>query len=164
MQEAGAASSDGVAPRLIYFSSTSANTHRFVTKLELPALRIPIREEESIRADRPYVLVVPTYGGGITPTGRDRKHVPRQVIRFLNDEHNRSLIRGVIAAGNTNFGDSYGMAGDIIADKCKIPFLYRFELMGTSDDVVRVRRGLELFWARIDALAHASDSSPAFNP
>ena len=31
--------------------------------------------------------------------------MPKQVIRFLNDAHNRALIRGVIAAGNTNFGD-----------------------------------------------------------
>ena len=30
----------------------------------------------------------------------------RQVVKFLNDVHNRSLIRGVIAAGNTNFGEA----------------------------------------------------------
>ncbi len=139
------------AERIVYFSSTSANTHRFVQKLELPARRIPIREAESIRVAEPYVLIVPTYGGGLTPNGRDRKHVPRQVIRFLNDVHNRSLIRGVIAAGNTNFGESFCIAGDIIARKCEVPFLYRFELMGTPDDVVRVRQGLARFWAGVDS-------------
>lgn len=40
--------------------------------------------------------------------------VPRQAIRFLNDPHNRQLIRGVIAAGNRNFGEAYGQAGDVI--------------------------------------------------
>lgn len=137
--------------RIVYFSSTSDNTHRFVQKLELPAHRIPIREAESIRVTEPYVLIVPTYGGGIAPLGRDRKHVPRQVIRFLNDDRNRSLIRGVIAAGNTNFGESFCVAGDIIARKCGVPFLYRFELMGTSEDVARVRQGLARFWAGADA-------------
>ncbi|MDP9165426.1 MAG: class Ib ribonucleoside-diphosphate reductase assembly flavoprotein NrdI, partial [Actinomycetota bacterium] len=47
---------------LVYFSSVSENTHRFVEKLELPAIRIPLRER--IEVDEPYVLVLPTYGGG----------------------------------------------------------------------------------------------------
>ncbi len=74
--------------------------------------------------------------------------MPKQVIRFLNDPGNRSLIRGVIAAGNTNFGTGYGLAGDVIAAKCHVPVLYRFELFGTPDDVDIVRRGLELFWTQ----------------
>ncbi len=41
--------------------------------------------------------------------------VPKQVIRFLNDAQNRSNIRGVITAGNTNFGTAFCLAGDIIA-------------------------------------------------
>jgi protein involved in ribonucleotide reduction len=47
---------------LVYFSSVSENTHRFVEKLEMPAIRIPLRER--IEVDQPYVLVLPTYGGG----------------------------------------------------------------------------------------------------
>ena len=78
------------------------------------------------------MLVLPTYGGG-----DGKGAVPKQVIRFLNDEHNRALIRGVIAAGNTNFGEAYGIAGDIIAAKCTVPYLYRFEVLGTPDDVDR---------------------------
>ena len=45
----------------------------------------------------------------------NRQAVPVQVKRFLNDERNRSGIIGVIASGNTNFGEAYGIAGDIIA-------------------------------------------------
>ena len=127
---------------LVYFSSVSGNTHRFVEKLEVPAKRIPLyAREEALEATEPYVLLVPTYGGG--PALRA---VPKQVIRFLNDEKNRSLIRGVMAAGNTNFGEAYGIAGDIIARKCQVPFLYRFELFGTPDDVTAVQEGLEKFW------------------
>jgi protein involved in ribonucleotide reduction len=131
---------------LVYFSSASENTHRFVQRLQLPATRIPIRSADRFRVDSPYVLIVPTYGGGTNHLGRDTNYVPKPVIKFLNDQHNRSLIRAVIAAGNTNFGDSYCFAGDVISQKCNVPFLYRFELMGTPEDVDRVREGLGEFW------------------
>ncbi|MEN1205669.1 class Ib ribonucleoside-diphosphate reductase assembly flavoprotein NrdI, partial [Pseudomonas aeruginosa] len=74
--------------------------------------------------------------------------VPRQVIRFLNDEYNRALLRGVIASGNRNFGEAYGRAGDVIARKCGVPWLYRFELMGTQSDIENVRKGVTEFWQR----------------
>jgi protein involved in ribonucleotide reduction len=129
---------------LVYYSSVSGNTHRFVQKLGLPAERIPLRPAEPFLHVRdPFVLVVPTYGGG-----NEGGAVPRQVVRFLNDEGNRSLIRGVIAAGNTNFGAAYCVAGDIIAAKCQVPYLFAVEIMGTSEDVTRVREGLERFWQR----------------
>ena len=93
------------------------------------------------------MLVLPTYGGGPpTPDIERRGYVPKQVIAFLNNEHNRSLIRGVIAAGNNNFGDEFGYAGDVVSRKCGVPYLYRFELMGTADDVDAVRAGLADFW------------------
>lgn len=130
---------------LVYFSSVSENTHRFVQKLDLPATRIPLRGR--IQVDEPYVLVLPTYGGGRAGVNLDSGgYVPKQVIAFLNNEHNRGLLRGVIAAGNTNFGAEYCCAGDVIARKCGVPYLYRFELMGTAEDVEAVRVGLAEFW------------------
>lgn len=129
---------------LVYFSSKSENTHRFVGKLGLPAVRIPIAPQgEKLQIDCPYILLVPSYGGG-TAIGA----VPRQVIHFLNDEHNRSLIRGVIAAGNTNFGAAYCIAGEIVSQKCQVPYLYRFELLGTPEDVAKVKKGVTEFWQR----------------
>ncbi|OCJ07300.1 ribonucleotide reductase assembly protein NrdI [Rhizobium sp. AC27/96] len=126
---------------IVYFSSRSENTHRFVAKLALSAARIPLNAGEELRVARPYVLIVPTYCGE-----GGKGAVPKQVIRFLNDADNRSNIRGVIAAGNSNFGATFGIAGDIISTKCQVPYLYRFELLGTDDDVVNVRHGLERFW------------------
>ena len=128
---------------IVYFSSSSENTHRFVQRLALPAVRIPLNERERIQVDEPYILIVPRYGGGGTAGA-----VPRQAIRFLNDPHNRQLIRGVIAAGNRNFGEAYGRAGEVIAQKCGVPYLYRFELMGTQQDVDNVRKGVSEFWQR----------------
>ena len=128
--------------RIVYFSSVSENTHRFVERLGLPATRIPIHAD-TLEVDEEYVLIVPTYGGGNVGGA-----VPRQVIKFLNNPHNRALIRGVIASGNTNFGSAYCIAGDIVSAKCQVPYLYRFELLGTAEDVERVREGLGQFWAR----------------
>ncbi|BDZ49497.1 protein NrdI [Frondihabitans sucicola] len=129
---------------LIYFSSVSGNTARFVEKLGVPAERIPLfPSDEPLHARDPFVLVLPTYGGG-----EGRGAVPKQVIRFLNDEGNRSLIRGVIATGNTNFGEGYCLAGDIVADKCRVPLLYRVEVFGTPDDVSAVQDGLDQFWTQ----------------
>ncbi len=129
-------------PQIVYFSSTTNNTKRFVEKLGFPAQRIPLRpKEDPLHVDEEYVLVVPTYGGG-----NSKGAVPKQVIKFLNDEHNRSLIRGVITGGNTNFGKAYCIAGDIISAKCHVPHMYKFELLGTPQDAERVREGLEKFW------------------
>jgi protein involved in ribonucleotide reduction len=128
--------------RLVYFSSVSGNTRRFVEKLGRPADRIPLHAKDApLKATEPYVLVVPTYGGG-----NGQGAVPKQVIRFLNDEGNRSLIRGVIGAGNTNFGEAYCLAGDIISAKCRVPHLYKFEVFGTEDDVRVVNEGLDSLW------------------
>jgi protein involved in ribonucleotide reduction len=127
---------------LVYFSSASGNTHRFIEKLGRPASRIPLYghidgvKQDTLHATSPYVLVLPTYGSGINSDA-----VPRQVKRFLNDETNRSLIRGVIGAGNTNFGQAFCLAGDIVAAKCKVPHLYKFEVFGTPDDVLAVDKG-----------------------
>jgi protein involved in ribonucleotide reduction len=132
---------------LVYFSSSSGNTKRFIDKLGREAVRIPLHshkdgvKQDTIHVSEPFVLVVPTYGGGVNSDA-----VPQQVKRFLNDENNRSLIRGVIGIGNTNFGKAYCLAGDIVAAKCKVPHLYQVEVFGTPDDVRTVKEGLDSFW------------------
>ena len=133
-------------PLLVYFSSVSGNTKRFIEKLGARAVRIPLQPTDpALVVDEPFILVTPTYGGG-QGRGEEKGAVPRQVIRFLNDERNRRLIRGVISAGNTNFGEHFCVAGDIISRKCNVPHLYRLEVFGTPEDVERVSEGLERWW------------------
>lgn len=127
---------------LVYYSSTSGNTHRFFEKLRLAGLRLPVDAASAPPLlSEPFVLLLPTYGGA-----GGKGAVPKPVIRFLNLEANRSLIRGVIAAGNTNFGPDFCRAGSVVAQKCAVPLLYRFELLGTDEDVATVKQGLERFW------------------
>uniref|UniRef100_UPI003D6F4D25 class Ib ribonucleoside-diphosphate reductase assembly flavoprotein NrdI n=1 Tax=Enterobacter asburiae TaxID=61645 RepID=UPI003D6F4D25 len=60
---------------LVYFSSSSENTLRFIERVGLPAVRIPLNERERIRVDEPYILVVPSYGGGGPGRGGGRPGV-----------------------------------------------------------------------------------------
>jgi len=128
---------------LVFFSSASGNTARLVDRLGLPAFRIPARvSEPKPRVAAPFVLICPTYADG-----EGRGAVPKQVIRFLNAPEVRALLRGVIAGGNRNFGATFALAGDVIAGKCGVPVLYRFELAGTDTDIARIRAGLDRFWS-----------------
>jgi protein involved in ribonucleotide reduction len=127
---------------IVYFSNVSENTKRFVDKLGIQNHRIPLyTTDEHLQVSEPYVLISPTYG-----LGDDETSVPKQVIRFLNDPLNRENLRAIIGAGNTNFGDKYCRAAEVIARKTGVPLIYKFELLGTPDDVATVKEKMELLW------------------
>lgn len=128
---------------IVYFSNYSGNTKKFVERLnENDAIRIPIdRRSGSITVDQPYVLLVPTYGGG-----EGRAAIPRQVRSFLNVRENRALLRGVVGFGNTNFGEHFCKAADLISAKTGVPVIARVEIFGTQDDVNTVRERLNLLY------------------
>ena len=127
---------------IVYYSSASGNTKRFVEQLGLPAIRLPIEaNERALEIEQPFVLICPTYADG-----EGRGAVPNSVISLLNNPNNRALIKGVIASGNRNFGALFARGGAIVAEKCNVPLLYRFELSGTQSDIDIVTNGLEQFW------------------
>ncbi len=130
---------DVMVDLVVFFSSRSNNTKRFVDKLACPSLRIPI-DGSPIQVNEEYILIVPTYAGG---KGDLKGAVPKQVIHFLNDRHNRQYCRAVIGSGNTNFGDTFALAGKIIAQKLAVPLLHQFELLGTAADVSLVKHYLK---------------------
>lgn len=124
---------------LAYYSSSTGNTHAFVERLQLPSFRID-RKDPTKHIDKDYILVLPTYADG-----EGNGAVPKAIIHFLNEEENRHRIRAVIAGGNRNFGNTYALAGNIIAQKCNVPCLYRFELRGTEQDAINVHEILKNF-------------------
>ena len=128
---------------IVYFSSTSENTKRFVEKLGIKSTRIPLftKQIEDFKVEKDSIVVLPTYGGG-----EDKRAVPKQVIKFLNNPANRAKIAGVVALGNTNFGETYCIAGDIVSEKLNVPLLYRVEILGTPDDVVEVKERIGKLW------------------
>jgi protein involved in ribonucleotide reduction len=129
--------------QIVYFSNHSGNTKRFVDKLDNSSIRIPISWDPAspVYVNSEYVLMVPTYGGG-----SERSAIPKQVKSFLNIEKNRNLLRGVVGFGNTNFGDNYCKAADLIAQKTGVPVIARVEIFGTDDDVNKVKERLGLLY------------------
>jgi protein involved in ribonucleotide reduction len=125
---------------IVYFSNYSGNTKRFVEKLNGNTTRIPIDwdSDNPITVTNGYVLFVPTYGGG-----SERSAVPRQVRHFLNIPGNREMLRGIVGLGNTNFGEHFCKAAEIISGKTGVPIIARVEIFGTSEDVQRVQERLE---------------------
>lgn len=128
---------------LVYFSNYSENTKRFVEKLTDAGIRIPLRPSDArnFSVDAEYVLVLPTYGGG-----SESPAIPKSVKVFLNNPANRDLLRGVIGTGNTNFGEHYCKAADMICDKTGVPLIARVEIMGTPEDVELIKERLEILY------------------
>ena len=128
--------------KIVYFSNYSGNTKRFVDKLGMESIRIPIAwdKENPLTVAEKYVLMVPTYGGG-----SDRSAIPRQVREFLNISSNRNLIQSIVGLGNTNFGEHYCKAADMISAKTGAPVIARVEIFGTNDDVTKVKERLALY-------------------
>jgi protein involved in ribonucleotide reduction len=128
---------------IVYFSNYSGNTKRFVEKINENSTRIPIDTNDSrdFLVSNEYVLFVPTYGGG-----SEKSAIPRQVRRFLNNEQNRNLLRGVVGFGNTNFGEHFCKAADIISRKTGVPVIARVEIFGTQDDVNKVQERMRMLY------------------
>jgi protein involved in ribonucleotide reduction len=129
---------------IVYFSNYSGNTKRFVERLNGHSnTRIPIDWNSSSPTivSNEYVLVVPTYGGG-----SEKPAIPRQVRHFLNIEQNRDLLRGVIGTGNTNFGEHFCKAADMISNKTGVPIIARVEIFGTDEDIIKIEERLKLLY------------------
>ena len=131
---------------IVYFSSGTQNTHRFVKKLGFKSYRLPMNAtQDSLLINQDYIIICPTYsGGGQFTSGA----VPKPVIKFLNIKTNRDHCKGVIATGNTNFNDTFCLAGPILSKKLNVPMLYQLELAGTKHDVETTQKILNDFWEK----------------
>ncbi len=66
---------------LLFYSSASGNTERFVRKLDLPAIRLPIAIGAPVLIiDSPFDLICPTFADG-----KGRGAVLKPVMKVLND-------------------------------------------------------------------------------
>jgi protein involved in ribonucleotide reduction len=131
---------------IAYFSNYSGNTKRFVEKLNdgfNVTYRIPINWDSSSPLVIPsdFVLFIPTYGGG-----SESSAVPRQVKRFLNISQNRNNLRGIVGFGNTNFGEHFCKAANVVSKKTGVPVIARVEIFGTEDDVIKVQERMRMLY------------------
>jgi|TARA_R110002051_G_scaffold43404_1_gene88935 protein involved in ribonucleotide reduction len=126
--------------KILYWSGATGNTHRFVEKIGLPALRIQ-NHGDPLRMDEPCVLIIPTYADGL-----GRGAISKPVRRFLDLPENRHNVLGVIGGGNRNFGQMFAQGATAVSVKYGMPVLHRFELAGLPEDVAFVRKGLIRLW------------------
>ena len=120
---------------IFYYSNRSGNTKRFVKKLGYERY---FHVSEEPLAARPYVLFVPTYGGG-----NEEYAVPKAVVEFLSNANNVDLLRGIVGFGNRNFGTDYCKAAYIIAEQFGVSVLGTVELFGVPEDVEKIFERLQ---------------------
>lgn len=120
--------------QIVYFTSKTGNTARFVDKLKRASHRI-VKE---LIVEEPYILFVPTYAAN-----DGKGSVPTPIITFLNELTNRSNLRAIVGFGNRNFGKNFAIGSDIVSLKCKVPILHKVELFGTLDDVEIVQHRIK---------------------
>jgi protein involved in ribonucleotide reduction len=131
---------------IVYFSNYSSNTKKFVEKISDGfgnVYRIPIDWDKTgpLAVPRDFVLFVPTYGGG-----SEKSAVPRQVKKFLNITQNRDSLRGIVGFGNTNFGEHFCKAAEVISQKTGVPIIARVEIFGTPEDVNMVNERMRMLY------------------
>jgi protein involved in ribonucleotide reduction len=53
-----------------------------------------------------------------------------------------------VGFGNTNFGEHFCKAADLISAKTGVPVIARVEVFGTNEDVIKVKERLQLLYGQ----------------
>ena len=110
----------------IVYTSRTGNVQSVIERLGITgAIRIG---EGTDKVSEDYILITYTDGYG---------EVPLEVEEFL--KNNSEYLRGVIASGNTGYGEAFCAAGNVISEQYNVPFLYKFEDEGTDEDIEKIK-------------------------
>lgn len=115
---------------MIAYLSRTGNVKYIVDRLGLPAVKI----EDGLRMQEPFFVFTYTDGLG---------QVPQAVRAFM--AANFKLCRGVIASGNSNFGDGTGSnlfckSADELSSVFRIPVIRKIDLRGYEEDYEHIRQ------------------------
>lgn len=116
--------------RIVYFTSKTGNTARFVDKLKLASTIIT----KGLIVNEPFVLFIPTYA-----SREGKGSVAKPIINFLNEIDNRSNLTAIVGFGNRSFGENFAIGSEVVSLKCSVPILHKVELFGTQNDIDIVR-------------------------
>lgn len=109
----------------IYYDTKTGNVGRFVNQLqEICPEWTYININDSEHFTEPGHFITYTWARGSVPVTSQYF-----VERFSN------LIHSVSSSGNQNWGQTYGMAADIISESVGCPIIHKFELSGLKQDV-----------------------------
>lgn len=112
----------------IYYDSLTGNVKRFVEKLEKIDNYVieKILQDTVVKEDSHLI----TYTTGIG-------NVSTLTKKFLAKNENYKKIKTIAVSGNKNWGLNFALAGDKISKKYGIKLILKFELSGTSLDVLK---------------------------
>lgn len=105
---------------MIVYASRTGNNRFIVNQLNLPSIEIT----KNLLVNDDYFLLTYTDGLGM---------IPKVVSDFLVNNHQH--CKGVIASGNTNFGQhNFCGSADKISELYNIPIIRKIELRGFHHD------------------------------
>jgi protein involved in ribonucleotide reduction len=120
--------------KIVYFTSKTGNTARFVNKLGMESINI----SKDLIVKEPFILFIPTYA-----STDGKRSVPTPIKQFLNESVNRSNLRAIVGFGNRNFGRNFAIGAEVVSLKCKVPILHKVELFGTPEDIEIVKNRIK---------------------
>lgn len=112
---------------MIYYKSRTGNVKSIINKLS----NIKCEElDNNLLVNEPFFIFTYTDNLG---------EVPKVVDEFM--KLNYQYCKGVIASGNTNFGNEYFCASaDILSKKYHIPIICKIELRGFNSDIQKIQQ------------------------
>lgn len=117
----------------IVYASRTGNVKAIISKLEFnDAIRIETGNEY---VEEEFILFTYTDGYG---------EVPSEVVDFL--ENNYELLRGVVASGDTAYGEAFCAAADVISEEHNVPVLYKVERDGSDEDIKNIKMLVETYF------------------
>ena len=109
------------------YASRSGNVEKIVNELGLESTKIMTGEE---MIQEPYILFTYTDGIGM---------IPKKVEDFL--KNNSQWMKGVVVSGSTlRHHDTFGFAGDKIAQMYHVPLLSKLDGVGTFQELEALKQ------------------------
>lgn len=114
---------------MIVYASRTGNVRDIVSRLDKSITTMEL--DSNVIVAKPYFLFTYTDGLG---------EVPQEVMDFLlSSEANRINLKGVIASGNTNFGEEKYCGSAIeISRWLSVPIIRKIDLRGNQEDIATI--------------------------
>lgn len=111
---------------MIYYISRTGNVKHIVGKLDLPSCELT----SDLKVNHDFLLFTYTDGLG---------KVPSKVLDFMEINHHH--CKGVIASGNTNFGEAlFCKSANTISKLFNVPIVRKIDLRGNELDLEIIKK------------------------
>lgn len=117
---------------LAFFSQTG-QTRKFVQKFDHLNHYEITPDDPFHEMEEDFILVVPTYQGGLTDPVND----------FLETGDNIDRCLGIFGGGNRNFAQLFCFTAEDLSEEYGIPLLHKFEFQGTENDVQKLEETIK---------------------